>query len=499
MEITLTERLPLRLRQRLDPAKKYLAAVSGGADSLALAEALLHSGLCFAVCHVEHGIRGAASLADARFVEDFCRERQIPFYLRRVQASALSRERKLSLEDAARQLRYEALLQCAEEIRADFVLTAHQKDDQAETFLLRLLRGAGTRGLGAIRFRRGRILRPLLEFTGAELRAYCRKQGLIWREDATNEELRYTRNRVRRLLLPLLKREFSPAVTELLCRTAEHLQADADYLTEAAFTEFQRRLLPGDSAVLQAEGWAQLHPALRFRILQQFWESTGGKRELSGKNLRDMSLLAERGSSGKKILLPGSWQLMYAYGKLILLPPEKPGVFLCCSGAKDTGDSPCCPLWANPSSGTGKGPDAVGFFCRSVFWKEIPEEEMLEIPLPEGHRVQLRLCREKPSYSYRQQAIYPLAKAREFGEALVFRCRQPGDRIRPLKGTGHKSLKRFFIDWKIPREQRDRQAVIAAGSEVLWLPGLANAGWGNQGMGEKGLIQPEGWLFMNFI
>ena len=178
MKETILEKLPRILGSTLDKTKKYVAAVSGGADSLALADGLYQAGFHFTVCHVEHGIRGEESLEDARFVEAFCKQRDIPFCCKQVRVPELKEKEKLSMEDAARRLRYQALNRCAVETGADFILTAHQKDDQAETFLLRLLRGSGTRGLGAIRFRRGRILRPLLPFSAEELRSYCDKRGI---------------------------------------------------------------------------------------------------------------------------------------------------------------------------------------------------------------------------------------------------------------------------------------------------------------------------------
>ena len=162
MKETVLDKVPRILREKLDRTKNYVAAVSGGADSLAMADALQRCGFRFTVCHVEHGIRGRESLEDARYVEAFCRKMGIAFCCKAVDAQKLRENEKMSLEDAARRLRYQALFQCAEETGADFILTAHQKDDQAETFLLRLLRGSGTRGLGAIRFQHDAVLRPLL-------------------------------------------------------------------------------------------------------------------------------------------------------------------------------------------------------------------------------------------------------------------------------------------------------------------------------------------------
>lgn len=484
MKDRIVTQLPLALRRRLDPTKKYLVAVSGGADSLALADGMLQSGLSFAVCHVEHGIRGEASLADAAFVERFCQERRIPFFCKRVDALSFSKEKGLSLEDAARQLRYRALFQCAEKEMADFILTAHQKDDQAETFLLRLLRGAGTRGLGAIRFQRGNILRPLLQFTGEELRRYCRLRELTWREDATNDDLRYTRNRVRKVLMPLLRKEFSARITDVLCRTAENLQADALYLDEVAEQELQKRLELDTGAeerrVLRVQGWGTIPQAFRFRILQLFWQIKGGSAGLSGTNLRQMEKLAERGCSGKRILLPGSWQVLYNYDKLTLLPPnQNERIKKKVGTASDRSAAQSISLALNEIV-TAVDTDSSAF---------------TEVRLPQGKTLLLRIVNDIPSYQYRRQAIYPVDRFKELGTHLTFRHRLPGDRILPLKGTGHKSLKKFLIDEKIPQAQRDDLLLVAVGREILWLPGLYNAGW-EETIPERCVT---GWLFMTLV
>lgn len=474
MQETILEKVPRILGRVLDPSKKYVAAVSGGADSLALADALWNQGFAFVVCHVEHGIRGEESLEDARFVEAFCLERGILFDCRTVRVPEFREREGLSLEDAARRLRYEALALCAEETGADFILTAHQKDDQAETFLLRLLRGSGTCGLGAIRFQRDRILRPLLSFSGEELREYCAARGIVWRNDATNEDTRYARNRVRKLLIPLLKEEFSPAVTDILCRTAEHLQADALFLEEAAAAELKKRLPDPeaeDDNVIRTDGWEAIPKALRFRILQQFWKMSGGNKELTGVNLEDLEKLIGRGVSGKKILLPDSWQGLYSYDKLLLFSPEHLRVL-------NEGEN-----WRHmipwnlvlPSSGGDGG-------------------SIREIPFPDGRTAQLHIEKGRPAYTYRSQMIYPLDALTALGDCLEFRYRRQGDRIFPLKGTGHKSLKKYLIECRIPVEKRDRLPVAAVGNEVIWIPGISNARWKDT----EGTDDPElGWLFIN--
>jgi len=475
MKETILEKVPRILEDTLDKSKKYLAAVSGGADSLAMADALQRAGFDFAVCHVEHGIRGKESLEDARFVEAFCRQRGLSFYCRTVRVPEFRDKEKLSLEDAARRLRYQELERCARETGADFILTAHQKDDQAETFLLRLLRGSGTRGLGAIRFERNRILRPLLRLTGDELRQYCTARLIIWRNDVTNQDIRYARNRIRKLVIPLLKENFSPAVTDILCRTASHLQMDSIYLEEEAEKELQKRILfsgPERSTSIRTDSWETIPKALRFRILQQFWHSAGGKEEISCVNLDDMERLVETRNSGKKILLPDGWQVLCSYDKLILFSPEQ-----LCYSQKDNG------------------------WNQTICWDSIPEKNTvggnkgLKIGFPDGRAVYLYVVKGKPFFKYRMQMIYPLHELKQLGDHLEFRFRKAGDRIFPLKGTGHKTLKKFLIECKVPVEAREQLVVAAAGSEIVWIPGLANARWS---MTEDTECREQSWLFIDY-
>lgn len=489
MDKKIVERLPRSLGQRLDKQKRYLAAVSGGADSLALADALLMAGIPFSVCHVEHGLRGTDSLEDAVFVERYCRERGIPYVCRPVKPAALVERDGLSLEDACRKLRYRALYEEAEAMGAEAILTAHHRDDQAETFLLRLLRGAGTDGLGAIREERGRLIRPLLEFSGEELRDYCRLRGLEWREDATNDDVRFQRNRVRHVLLPLLAREFNPNIGETLARTAEHLQADSIYLESVAEKEY-RRLLDaaappedngGRGAPALSAAVRELPEAIRVRVLRKYWEEHGGGQQLTSIHLRDLQLLLERNSSGKKIILPEGWQGRYAYGKLNLLSPvfsrEGDGGAV---AEKDAAASLTIPLAEIP-----------------VFPGGEPEASALKaVTLPGGETVRLGIFRTRPAFSYRSEGVYPLAQLMETGESLVFRKRQPGDRFYPLKGNGDKKLKKYLCDGKIPLVERDRMTVLASGSRVIWLPGVSNAGWRDD---EKVEIQSGDWLYFSLM
>ena len=196
------------LKEYISQGESLLLAVSGGADSMALADGVLelvNEGYCSAyVLHVEHGLRGEEALADAELVRRFCEEKGLAFTCVHVDVNAYAQGNKFSTEEAARKLRYAALEEKAQELNADFILTAHHSDDQAETVLLKLLRGAGTEGLSGMQVRSGKILRPLLHLTREHLENYCALQNINYCYDSSNDDLHYTRNKIRRELLPIL-------------------------------------------------------------------------------------------------------------------------------------------------------------------------------------------------------------------------------------------------------------------------------------------------------
>ena len=217
------------------PGSHVLVAVSGGADSTAL--------LCFfceiretypisvSCAHVEHGIRGAASEEDMRFVKALCEQKNVPFYGGRVDAPGYTRAHGCGLEEAARALRYDFLERTAEAVGADAIALAHHRGDQAETVLLHAARGSDIRGLCAMRWRRGKLIRPLLDAEPEALRAYLRRIGQPWREDETNACEDYARNRIRRSAMPALEAAY-PDAQGALARLAASAQRDEDYFAK---------------------------------------------------------------------------------------------------------------------------------------------------------------------------------------------------------------------------------------------------------------------------
>ncbi len=266
---------------------RVLVAVSGGPDSLSLLHALwtLRGPLglaSVAAAHLDHGLRGGESAADAAFVAAFCAERAIFCRLGYADTAAQAQSRKVSIQQAARDARYAFLEAAAQETGVDKIATAHTQDDQMETVLLNILRGTGLDGLGGIPARRGPFIRPLLQVSRADVLAYGETHGLTPRLDPSNlDATHYTRNRLRLLLLPLLARDYNPAVRQALLRLSQTAARDADYLHRQAETTLPRLTLaagPG-SLILDANGLRELHPALLRHVLRAAVTQVRGSRE----------------------------------------------------------------------------------------------------------------------------------------------------------------------------------------------------------------------------
>lgn len=301
---------------------RVILAVSGGADSMAMLHALADAAGTFLsppsvsgarrpallrVAHVHHGLRGRAAEADANLVKRTARQLGLPFHLCRANVKALAKRKQISIEMAAREARHAFFHKLARKHRA-IVATAHTRDDQAETVLLRLLRGAGTDGLGGIEYKtkiRGlTLVRPMLDVSHAEAVAFLRGRKLKWREDASNADGAMKRNRVRHELLPLLEKRFNPRIREILARTASVLRADSECLAEIAAAELASRLGPGGTlrtdAPPQTAIWRRV--IYRWLLLHARVESPRLDHELV---LRVEQLAAQTGA----LTLPGNIQL----------------------------------------------------------------------------------------------------------------------------------------------------------------------------------------------
>jgi tRNA(Ile)-lysidine synthase len=295
--------------------RRVLVACSGGVDSTALLDALhglaRRFALELAVGHVNHGLRGADSEADEAFVRGLAAERGLPVRVARADPRPLRRDgpsrSRPTLQEAARRLRYEALDKLAAEAGAERIVTAHTADDQAETLLLRLLRGTGPDGLGGIPERSpdGRIARPLLRVPRAEVLAHARRRGLAWREDASNAKPDYARNRVRARLREL-SAEFNPRLLRALADLAEAQRRDGEWIEVLVEREAAARFATRDGdLVIAADGFAALPPALARRLARLALRRSGAARDVSRAHLERITAFLQSGRRGARLELPG--------------------------------------------------------------------------------------------------------------------------------------------------------------------------------------------------
>jgi len=307
---------PLSLRGR-----RVLVAVSGGIDSVVLAHALheISGPDRLEVClgHVNHGLRGAASDADQAAVETLAVTLGVPCEVRRVDPHARragrgSRERP-TLQEAARELRYAALHEIATALRAERIATAHNADDQAETVLLRLLRGTGPDGLGGIPERSpdGRIVRPLLRSSRAEIEAHATAYGLRWREDGSNANADYARNRLRHRWLPGLTADFNPRLLRSIADLAEAQRRDAEWIADrVALEEAARFSLEGEWLRIEAKDWGATPEALARRLARRALRRCGAGRDVSRVHLERMLAFLRDAPPGRRLELPAGLVLV---------------------------------------------------------------------------------------------------------------------------------------------------------------------------------------------
>lgn len=451
------------LRHRMvAPGAPVVVAVSGGPDSLCLLDALAHLradlGCDLHVVHLDHRLRGTEAAAEAAFVAQTAARLNLPCTVEAVDVRALALDRKLNLHAAGRLARYRLLARVALMIGAQAVATAHHADDQAETVLLHLVRGAGVEGLRGIRAvvaweewsaiaadpslsrqagdQRPRLIRPLLDITRAEIEAYCAERGLAPRRDPSNTDRRYLRTRIRQDILPALA-ALNPQIAAALCRTAADCAEVADFLEQELDRVWQMLVVvQANRVTFDGRRWRDLHPALRHAALRRAYTLTGGNDTLGRDDVVRACDAVGRGA-GKRIELPGGVVLMTGYD----------GGFAIMRGE------------ALPEEGV----------QLSV------SETILAVP----GRVELSdgraLCAD-----YRMAAP-PSSRWEVFLDAtacatpLIVRRRRPGDRMRPEGGRGTRRLQDIMVDARVPRALRDPWPIVVSGERIVWIPGVGVA------------------------
>ena len=447
-----------------------VVAVSGGSDSLALLYCLHHlrerHRLRLQVAHLNHDFRGAEADADAQFVADLARELGLPVTVEKRDPQEYQQQRHISsFEQAARELRYTFLAAVAEEMGAAAVALGHTADDLAETVLLHILRGAGLHGLRGMselspwpwpgEGRSLSLFRPLLEATKADTLAYCRELGREYREDTGNYLGRFTRNRVRHDLLPLLASEYNPKVREALVRLARTAALELDYLEgEASRAWPQVATVEAEAVTFDRASLATLDPALQRLLLRRGYAAlVGDTRRLREVHLDSMSELVSA-PSGRAVALPFGLRLYSVYHRLVLCRDE----CLPCPFPPLEGEHP---VTLPTLEGQVTVTEVAGW---RVTAQSVPPPETLSPNEP-------LTARFDPS---------------SLRDGVYIRIRRPGDRFHPLGMARDKKLQGFFTEARVPRAWRDRVPLLVAGPRIAWVVGYRIAHWARVAAGESG-------------
>ena len=309
----------LRACEWMQPGVKLAAAVSGGADSVALltllAEVRAESGIVLSIVHFNHRLRGKASEGDEKFVTALAEEFGATLHIGRSDVAGAAKREKANLEEAARRSRYAFFERLAQQQVIDSVATAHTMDDQAETVLAHILRGTGISGLAAIHRTAGHVRRPLLDFRRQELREFLRAKQQRWREDASNRDTLRTRARMRKKLLPLLVKEFNPAAVEHLAALADRAREQNEFMNGLAQHLVEKRVERSEKAARISTNdllrplalvAAESEAALRNAVIEMLVAQSKHRRgQLSAAHIDAIVRLAQIGETGKRLQLPG--------------------------------------------------------------------------------------------------------------------------------------------------------------------------------------------------
>ncbi|MCD8390979.1 MAG: tRNA lysidine(34) synthetase TilS [Firmicutes bacterium] len=401
-----------------------LIGLSGGADSVCLTHILSRLAdeweLTLRTAHLNHGIRGADAERDARFAMRFSESLGIECEIKNADVPRLAESKGISEELAGRGARYEFFNEACEKYGINKIATAHNRCDNAETLAMNFMRGAALAGLCGIPYSRGNVVRPLLDVTRAEIEEYCRENGLEYVTDSTNLENRYTRNKVRHYLIPLIEKEFNPNFINTAAKNSRIIKEDENFIAQCADAAY-KKIVNGNSAEISE--LLKCHSALRSRIIRAMMSCVTDLNDVSSDYIDDITALLERGKTGASLNLPRGVTARIEYGKLVIEKEKAPGDY---EYALTIGEEAYI--------------REAGIYIRA---------EMADERINDGARYFSGM-----------------------GEAeLAVRNRRSGDRFYPAGMTGSKKLKDYFIDEKIPRNQRNTIPIVTFGGEIAYIVG----------------------------
>ena len=397
-------------------SQKILLAVSGGIDSMILADLFLKSNINFAVVHCNFKLRDASSDLDQKFVEEYCNQNNIPFFTTSFDTSAFSKDFKLSTQVAARKLRYNYFYEILEKENFDFIATAHHLDDSIETFFINLSRGTGIDGLTGIPIQNNKIIRPLLHLSRKEIENYAFENTLAWREDASNATDYYLRNKIRHHLTPIL-REINPSFSESFQQTLKNLKQTQSLVDDASRMVYKKVVT--DELDYKKINITELKKLPNFSAYLYQW-----LQPLGFTAWNDIYKLVEA-KTGKQIFSE-KYQLLINRNFLIVAPKSK----------------------------------GIDFEFRI-------DKGISEVNVP----INLLFCKVAKIYNTTNKAIFVDYEKLQF--PLTLRRWKTGDIFQPLGMNGRsKKVSKFFKDEKLSIIEKENAWLLCSGYEIVWIIGL---------------------------
>lgn len=467
-----------------EKGSRIVTGVSGGADSVCLLHVLALLSDCFewklAAVHVNHLIREEAG-EDAAYVEECCRKLGIAFYLTETDVEREAEQKKISVEEAGRQARYRAFAEAAADFGADRIAVAHNRNDRAETLLFHMFRGTGLDGMASIRPVRENIIRPLLCVGRDEIESWLLEKKISWCIDKSNDTDTYTRNKIRRHILPFAKEEICREADVHLAQEAELLMLTADYVNRMAQEALNRcGRQGGDGGCERKTGYGKTdcgtqaghmegkrkeyseiridvdaflreEELLRTHMLKQaLKELSGGGKDIGMSHIRDVEALFHK-QGGKKVMLPYGIEALRGFGEVILQENGKM---------------------------TEKGLEAEPAFYRIIdrnlleerITEKEQEEPAVQIDAGDAGILEFSVFFRENSQIIPQKTCTKWLDYDRI-ESLVLRTRQPGDYLAINDRLQKKRLKDYLIQEKIPVKNRENLLLLADGSHVLWVTG----------------------------
>ncbi len=441
----LQERLKNNLIEKclLQSNTTVIVAVSGGPDSIALLHLLyslrreLH--LTLVVAHIDHGLRPSESSEEQNLISSLCKEKDLPCDIYAVDARSMQKERKNSLEESCRILRYQALEKCREQYGARYIAVAHNADDQAEEVLLRLIRGTGLTGLSGMRWKNGAVIRPLLNIPKQEILAYLARNTLCYAVDSSNQDTRFLRNRIRHKLIPALQENYNPAIKETLLQLTDILFQDDAYINRqvqhsfAGCCEINEQGGEQEKIVVQSQPFKYLHPALQRRIIEQCCNRKGLRPTYH--HITSLCNMACTGKTGAEIHLGNKLSAVKTAETLVFFHSKSQG--------------------------------SRGSISHSVTIPEdivIAGEETDLIVNKTGYSLRIEKKTRPPEDSLEGQLILDADKVTF---PLHLRSHKQGEIFTPSGMRGRKKVATFFRDCKIPKHDRKNFPVLVQDDTII--------------------------------